>query len=140
MVAWRSPLRRMPSTRIRMSLGNARAPKVAASLASPRGSIELHLHEPVLRRDETLRAKEVGRIRRENVRYAKLVAEHRHRRVESRELHAALRLRLPGGAQPQADAEYDNDDRRRCHAQDPLQRGGNDAYRAGISSRSAIRN
>ena len=48
--------------------------------ASPRGSIELHLHEPVLRRDEALRAKEVGRIRREDVGNAKLVAEHRHRR------------------------------------------------------------
>ena len=34
MAAWRSPLRLMPSTRIRISLGNARAPKVAAS--SPR--------------------------------------------------------------------------------------------------------
>ena len=72
---------------------------------APGGAKQLHLHQPVLRRDEALGAQQVGRVGREDVGNAEFVAQHLDRRREAGQLQVAIHLGVAGGAHHQVAAQ-----------------------------------
>ena len=65
--------------------------------AAPGGPEQLHLHQPVLGRHETLRAQQVGRVGGEDVGHAQFVAQHLDRRGQAGHPQFTVNLRMPGG-------------------------------------------
>jgi hypothetical protein len=63
-------------------------------LATPSGTEQFHLHQPVLRCNETLSANQIRRVGRENVGNTQIIAQDRHGSGQADQLHVTIKLRI----------------------------------------------